>query len=321
MTHYQFAINGSNLTGALTWNANGTLQQLAITDPFNSADAQNCAYQYDAIVRLTNVNCGSAWAQTFSYDFAGNLKKSGSLSFQSNYTDANGNTNNRYYSGLSGLSYDADGDLLNDSFQTYTWNPFGDLTSIDGASVVHDAFGRMVEFAFSGTNYQLMYAPSGVKAALMTGQTLYDARIPLPGGGLASFGTGGLNNYAHADWLGSTRFSSYTNRTKKWDLAHAPYGEVYALNGNGAEFTFTGQFSDTGNSNTLWDFAFREYHSSQGRWISPDPSGLAAVDTMNPQTWNRYAYVGGESAEQHGPDGSVHCLLRRASAKRCELHR
>jgi hypothetical protein len=29
----------------------------------------------------------------------------------------------------------------------------------------------------------------------------------------------------------------------------------------------------------------------QGRWISPDPAGLGAVDPSNPQSWNRYAYV------------------------------
>ena len=29
----------------------------------------------------------------------------------------------------------------------------------------------------------------------------------------------------------------------------------------------------------------------QGRWISPDPAGIVAVDPSNPQTWNRYAYV------------------------------
>ncbi len=28
-----------------------------------------------------------------------------------------------------------------------------------------------------------------------------------------------------------------------------------------------------------------------GRWISPDPSGLNAVDITNPQSWNRYACV------------------------------
>ena len=28
-----------------------------------------------------------------------------------------------------------------------------------------------------------------------------------------------------------------------------------------------------------------------GRWMTPDPAGLAAVDPGNPQSWNRYAYV------------------------------
>ncbi len=36
---------------------------------------------------------------------------------------------------------------------------------------------------------------------------------------------------------------------------------------------------------------YREYSSGQGRWISPDPAGLAAVSLTNPQSWNRYAYV------------------------------
>src|SRR5215831_13306004 len=41
----------------------------------------------------------------------------------------------------------------------------------------------------------------------------------------------------------------------------------------------------------MWDFPARELHPTQGRWISPDPAGLAAVDITDPQTWNRYAYV------------------------------
>src|SRR5271157_3156081 len=31
--------------------------------------------------------------------------------------------------------------------------------------------------------------------------------------------------------------------------------------------------------------------AAQGRWLVPDPAGLAAVDLTNPQTWNRYAYA------------------------------
>jgi RHS repeat-associated protein len=38
-------------------------------------------------------------------------------------------------------------------------------------------------------------------------------------------------------------------------------------------------------------FGAREYAKTQGRWLSPDPAGLAAVDPSNPPTWNRYAYV------------------------------
>jgi RHS repeat-associated protein len=50
--------------------------------------------------------------------------------------------------------------------------------------------------------------------------------------------------------------------------------------------------SDTeSQSGTLDDFTYRRYAPVQGRWISPDPAGLAAVDPTNPQTWNRYAYV------------------------------
>jgi hypothetical protein len=37
-------VNNQSVTGALTWNANVTLQTLAITDPFNSGNNQTCSY-------------------------------------------------------------------------------------------------------------------------------------------------------------------------------------------------------------------------------------------------------------------------------------
>jgi RHS repeat-associated protein len=45
-------------------------------------------------------------------------------------------------------------------------------------------------------------------------------------------------------------------------------------------------------NNTTYYFQERQYRSSQGRWLSPDPAGLGAVDSGNPQTWNRYSYAG-----------------------------
>ena len=53
-------------------------------------------------------------------------------------------------------------------------------------------------------------------------------------------------------------------------------------------FTVEDNQNETG---TLDDFMYRRYSPTQGRWISPDPAGLAAVNLGNPQSWNRYAYV------------------------------
>jgi RHS repeat-associated protein len=53
----------------------------------------------------------------------------------------------------------------------------------------------------------------------------------------------------------------------------------------------------------MYDFLFRQHASSQGRWLVPDPAGLAAVDPTNPQTWNRYAYVGNNPVGEVDPSG------------------
>ena len=44
------------------------------------------------------------------------------------------------------------------------------------------------------------------------------------------------------------------------------------------------------DNGVMWDTPNREL-SSVGRWLSPDPAGLSAVDPSNPQSWNRYVYV------------------------------
>jgi RHS repeat-associated protein len=83
-------------------------------------------------------------------------------------------------------------------------------------------------------------------------------------------------------WLRRIRLETCATRP-----AYGPYGESYAT--TGTDLNFTGQNQDTVPG--TYDFLYREYHPGQGRWISPDPAGLAAVDPANPQTWNRYAYV------------------------------
>ena len=130
----RYSINGSSEIGNLTWNGNGSLKTLAITDPFNAGDAQTCS-----------ANCGSVWSQTFTYDSFGNVTKSGSIAWQPGFTPST----NRY--ALGGTSYDANGNLLNDSFHTYTWNASSRPVTIDTIGLTYDAFDRMVEQNQSGT--------------------------------------------------------------------------------------------------------------------------------------------------------------------------
>jgi len=242
------------------------------------------------LVRLASANCGSAWSQTFGYDAFGNITKTGSISFQPVYTNPQtGQNTNRFISipGTS-VSYDASGNVLSDGSHTYAWDAFGNSVTLDGVGVTYDALDRAVEQNRSGAYTQIVYSPTGAKLALMSGQTLQKAFVSLPGNATAVYTSAGLDHYRHSDWLGSARLTSSPSRTVLSSVGYAPFGETYAQSGI-PDPSFTGQNPDTSSGD--YDFLYREYTGTQGRWPSPDPAGLAAVDPANPQTWNRYAYV------------------------------
>ena len=54
--------------------------------------------------------------------------------------------------------------------------------TIDGIGLTYDAMERMVEQNRSGSYTQILYGPDGGKLALMNGQTVNKAFIPLPAG-------------------------------------------------------------------------------------------------------------------------------------------
>ena len=222
--------------------------------------------------------------------------------------------NNRYQSG-GGISYDANGNLLSDTFNTYTWHPnWGNPATINGSSnpLVYDALGRMVENTTSSGTREYLYAPGGSRVlAQMNGQTPVTVQYPLPGGGLAIYNSSAALTYARPDWLGGSRL--VTNSSQSWvnDSAYAPFGEQYATKNIGFTgfYHFTGQQQWTVSSGTaaLDDFLFRKYHPVQGRWLVPDPAGLGAVDITNPQTWNRYAYLVNNPLNATDPLGLYDC--------------
>ena len=165
----------------------------------------------------------------------------------------------------------------------------------------------------------------GERLALMNGQTLQNAFVPLPGGGAAVYTASGLSYYRHSDWLGSSRLASTPTRTVYSTTAYAPFGEPYAQSGT-ADLSFTGQNQDTVSGS--YDFLAREY-ATQGRWPSPDPAGLDAADPSKPQSLNRYAYVLNNPLAFIDPFGlntcwsdnnGIHCIMDPAPAPDPGIH-
>ncbi|MGO9336197.1 MAG: RHS repeat-associated core domain-containing protein [Terracidiphilus sp.] len=63
----------------------------------------------------------------------------------------------------------------------------------------------------------------------------------------------------------------------------------------------TGKERDAESGNDY--FGARYYASSMGRFLSPDPSGLAYADPTNPQSFNLYSYVWNNPLTNIDPDG------------------
>ena len=146
--------------------------------------------------------------------------------------------------------------------------------------------------------------------ALMNGQSLNKAFVPLSGGATAVYNASGLAYYRHSDWLGSSRIASLATGSSRlsYDGAYAPYGENYAESGT-QDRNFTGMNQDTISTGPypLYDGLYREYHPAWGRWLSPDPAGLAAASPANPQSWHRHAHVTNNPLALSDPQGLLGC--------------
>jgi RHS repeat-associated protein len=317
MATYTFSVDTKTDAGTLTWNANGTLTKLVINDQIpGTADSGTCTYGYDDLQRVSNATCGTVWVQNFTYDAFGNISKSvptgdGGLSFLPTYWTS---PPKNQFSSLPGVtvSYDANGNLLTDNLNSYTWDTFGNMATVTTGSTTvtatYDALGRMVENNAGGSYTEFVYGPTGAKLAKCNGTTLVRALIALPGGAKAIYNTSGLAYYRHSDWLGSSRLTSTASRTMYSSSAYAPFGEQYGTypSTGSLDPSFTGQDQDTVNN--LYDFPARRQSSSQGRWISPDPAGRGAVKLTNPQSWNRYAYVNNNPLRLIDPTGMDDCV-------------
>ena len=106
--------------------------------------------------------------------------------------------------------------------------------------------------------------------------------------------------YYSGDQIGSTRVVTSGGG---WPMS----SETYYLFGqeqspttdpNHYKFTSLERDSESGLDHAI----FRQYSSSAGRWMSPDPS-LGSINLANPQSLNRYSYVGNSPLTSIDPSG------------------
>jgi RHS repeat-associated protein len=315
--------------------ANRLTQMVQAAGSANNNVAQTVAYQYDDANRLTQktlpngvtVNYGYDAASqltgivykqvdgsvigdlSYGYDAAGRrVSRGGSFDRSTLPLSATGVTvdaaNRLTAQNGATLSYDANGNLLSDGTNTYTWNVRNQLIQISNtqgvvATFSYDALGRRQGKTVNGTASYYVYdganvveqlaVPNGtIQAAYLTGLRI-DETIAVQTGSDAAAQTASLLT----DALGSTVRLTDGSGAKLVDYTYDPYGNTTA------DATVLNPFQYTGRENDgtgLYYYRARYYSPTLHRFISQDSTGINAGP-------NFYTYVGGNPVSFNDPFG------------------
>ncbi len=281
--------NGFNCNGELYGDAGG-FKGVRVTSFCDTVTTAGCLYpSYDEFNRLTAFN-GNAW----TYDRWGNrLTQSGSPSVTYTFNSAN-NRNNSF-------GYDAAGNQTNDALHSYTYDPEGNVISVDGGSTaqyVYDAANRRVRVQVGSNWTEYLFDPMGQRLSSWipngAGGAGNEGRIWMDGVLVATRNWNGKTYFHHTDPLGTERMrTDYTGAIATTSKS-AAFGDGFSQTSSdqyGAaqdNLEFAGQDAD--NESGTQHAGYRQYSSTAGRWMSPDPYD-GSYDATNPQSLNRYSYV------------------------------
>jgi RHS repeat-associated protein len=243
-----------------------------------SGPVQNFAYSYDRY--------GNRWSQTLT---AG----SGTWPQPSyNFTISGFNTNNQITT--TGFTYDAAGNMTNDNLHSYTYDADGNILSVDSGSTatyLYNALNQRVRTVVGSTTTDFTFNAAGQRVSLWNGSTgaqiqgqYYWGSTPV------AFYKGGATHFQHQDRLGSERVRTTYSGTVEGSFTFLPFGDAQTTySGSDLDpyhFAQLDYDSETNSSHAQ----YRQYSSTQGRWMRPDPYS-GSYDPSNPQSMNRYSYT------------------------------
>jgi RHS repeat-associated protein len=310
---HAFRLNSVNLSGGLigtgqNWSVGyyGNNSVHTVADPVNGS----WSYGYDKFNRISTASCSgtgtcpyatSSQTLEFTYDQYGNrwTQTASPMGYNPSFQF---NTQNQIKPSY-GVIYDSDGNLTNDgNGNTFSFDPEGKLTaSVVGtvsSTYVNDPFGHRAESVSSAGTFDYVYDPSGrliteADTACNSGAPYYPctdfvyigaSRIPFSQFSDPPLGVAAAT-FNYYDYMGSLReTTSYLGLSSPYQ--NDPFGDS---NSTPPSWFGFGEMLTLGSGVQL--SSTRGYHQIEARWLTPDPSGLASVNTSNPQSWNRYAYV------------------------------
>ncbi len=306
-----------------TTTNNGTLNSIQN----NVTSGLSESFTYDSLSRIvsgatTSNTATGCWGQSFG--ITGNPPDDAKSNLtQINVTQCTGGalsvtvgaTTNRINS--TGFVHDLSGNMTTEGGTvgyTYTFDAENHLTQAAGTpsgtwTYAYDGNGMRVEKsnASGGTLYWRAITGETIAETDLTGSTTnsaYREYIFFAGRRIASRDSVPNVYFYYADHLGSTTAITTASGTVCYQASFTPYGEEHTAQTTTCpqNYKFTGYERD---SETGLDYAFARYYDSRlGRFMSADPMGGDATD---PQSLNRYAYVGNSAVNFTDPSGLRLC--------------
>jgi RHS repeat-associated protein len=303
----QATLNGTNIQ-SLTYGYgtsgtnNGNI--LSIANGMNSSRSQS--YAYDYMNRVQSGQDTSHWGETYTYDNWGNLYQTTPISgLSGNNWSVTVNGNNQ----LSNLSYDSAGEVTTDQYSnSYSYDAEGRILSAGGGVYVYDGAGSRVKKTVSGTT--TLYWPGAgslLDESNSSGSTM-GTQVWFAGLLVWHEDTSGNGFFLFHDHLGSIRVTGDASGNLHDDNDYRSYGTLsnnYGASPSDNHYLFTGYESD---SETTSDYAVnRNLGMTMGRFNRPDPYD-GSYDQTNPQSLNRYNYVGNNPLVNIDPSGLQGCF-------------
>ncbi|MCX6879879.1 MAG: FG-GAP-like repeat-containing protein [Verrucomicrobia bacterium] len=284
---------------AYTYNAAGAVFSAAsASDP-----SLNYTTTYDDLNRLLSVEGGQT--QSFGYDTLGNLIFNSELGTYS-YPDRS-RPHSVVQAGRDSLSYDANGNRLNDGSRSYTWNAENQL-----AAASRD--GQTTSFAYDHTGSRVRR--SGASGETLSFGPLVErvdgkrVKYVYVGSMLITRRDENGPVWYHADRLGSVRAMTDASGSVVRNYGYSPFGQTRGASdiaANDRGFTGHRRDADTG----LLFMGARYYDPSTCQFVSPDS---IVPDPENPQALNRYSYVYNDPLNNTDPTGHAPVVVAVISA-------